>query len=467
MLFPSTQFLIFFLVVFAVYWSLPRHRWRLCWLVLSSCVFYMSWNPWLILLIFASTSVDYWVASGIQKQSSPRVRKALLTGSILINLSILGFFKYTIFALHTAQGVINWFGVTLDLPTLKIILPLGISFYTFEAISYVVDVYRRKIVAISRPLDYALYILFFPHLVAGPIVRSGDFWPQLGRRKRFSWPRLQVGVQLILLGLFKKAVIADHLTAIVDPVFAHPATYASGALWLATLGYAVQIYCDFSGYSDMAIGLAHTLGFKLPMNFNLPYFAANIADFWRRWHISLSTWLRDYLYVSLGGNRQGRWATYRNLMLTMTLGGLWHGASWTFVFWGFYHGLLLTMQRAWTAPRWFAGIWTRPLGTAATFLAVAVGWVFFRAQTFTDALSVLAGLVRPTRGLTLQPHQAMLVCACLFATFLGHTLGAGSVIRKLEDWLPAPAAGAILAFGLVLYFLLLPLDGAGFIYFQF
>ena len=467
MLFPTLQFLGFFVVVFTVYWSLPRQRWRLLWLVASSCFFYMSWNPWLILLIFASTSVDYYVALRIQSHSSPRVRKGLLTCSIVINLSILAFFKYTIFALHTAQGVLNWLGVALDPPLLKIILPLGISFYTFEAISYVVDVYKGKIKAIARPLDYSLYILFFPHLVAGPIVRSGDFLPQLQHAKRFSWPRLHLGVRLILLGLLKKAVIADHLALIVDPVFVHPSDYASQALWLATLGYAVQIYCDFSGYSDMAIGLAHTLGFKLPMNFNLPYGAANIGDFWRRWHISLSTWLRDYLYVPLGGSRTGRWATYRNLMLTMTLGGLWHGANWTFVFWGFYHGLLLTLQRAWTLPRWLTGLWTRPFAIAATFLAVCVGWVFFRAQTFTDALTVLSGLVRPRAGLALQPYQATLVCACLLATFAGHLVGAGPVVRRLEEWLPAPAAGALLALGLVLYFLLLPQGGQGFIYFQF
>ncbi len=467
MLFPTLQFLVFFLVVFTVYWILPRHRWRLFWLVASSCFFYMSWNPWLILLIFASTSVDYGLALRIQALASPRVRKGLLTCSIVVNLSILAFFKYTIFALHTGQALLNWFGVALDPPLVKIILPLGISFYTFEAISYVVDVYNRKIKAIARPLDYALYILFFPHLVAGPIVRSGDFLPQLRRIKHFSWPRLYLGVQLILLGLIKKAVVADHLAIVVDPVFVHPADYGSRALWLATLGYAVQIYCDFSGYFDMAIGLAHTLGFKLPMNFKLPYFAANIADFWRRWHISLSTWLRDYLYVPLGGNRHGRWATYRNLMLTMTLGGLWHGASWTFVFWGFYHGLLLALQRACGLRRRFVGTWTRPLNSAATFLAVCVGWVFFRAQTFTHALTILSGLVRPRLGLGLQHYQGLLVCVCLLATFAGHVVGAGCVMRKLEPWLPAPAAGAILALGLVLYFLLLPPDGQGFIYFQF
>jgi alginate O-acetyltransferase complex protein AlgI len=391
----------------------------------------------------------------------------LLTLSVLVNLGILAYFKYSVFALNSTHTVLNWFGVPFDPPLLKIILPLGISFYTFEAISYVIDVYRGKIQAIRHPLDYSLYILFFPHLVAGPIVRSGDFLPQLHRNKRFSWPRLQVGVQLILLGLLKKAVIADHLAIVIDPVFKHPADFASQALWLATLGYAVQIYCDFSGYSDMAIGLAHTLGFKLPMNFNLPYFAANIADFWRRWHISLSSWLRDYLYVPLGGNRHGSWATYRNLMLTMTLGGFWHGASWTFVFWGFFHGLLLALHRSWTPPRWYSGVWTRPLNMAATFLAVCVGWVFFRAQSFTDAGTILQGLVRSTPGAWLMPFEAALVCAGLLLTFLGHLLGNGLDVRRLQQGLPAPVTGAVLALALVLFFFLLPPTGQGFIYFQF
>jgi alginate O-acetyltransferase complex protein AlgI len=467
MLFPTLEFLGFFLVVFAVYWSLPRHRWRMLWLLVSSCAFYMSWNPLLILLLFASTSVDYFVALRIGGLTAPLRRRLLLTLSVVTNLAILGYFKYTVFGLATGQSVLNAFGVALPLPVLKIILPLGISFYTFEAISYVVDVYRGKIRPIRAPLDYALYILFFPHLVAGPIVRSGDFLPQLQRRKRFSWPRLQVGIQLILLGLLKKAVIADHVAALIDPVFGNPGAYATQALWLATLGYAVQIYCDFSGYSDMAIGLAHTLGFKLATNFNLPYLAVNIADFWRRWHISLSSWLRDYLYVPLGGNRHGRWATYRNLMLTMLLGGFWHGASWNFVLWGGYHGSLLALQRAWTAPRWLSGAWTRALALPATFLAVCVGWVFFRAQTLADARTVLCGLIRPTAGLVLGPDKCALIGACLLATFLGHLFGAGVDLRKVERRLPAPVAGAVLGLGVILFFFLLPPSGTGFIYFQF
>jgi alginate O-acetyltransferase complex protein AlgI len=467
MLFPTLQFLAFFSVVFTVYWALPRHRWRMLWLLGSSCAFYMSWNPWFILLLIGSTSVDYFVALRLAALKSIRVRKTLLTFSIVVNLGILAYFKYTVFALSAAHTVLNWFGVAFDTPLLKIILPLGISFYTFEAISYVIDVYRGKIRPIRDPLDYALYIFFFPHLVAGPIVRSGDFLPQLQRNKRFSWPRLQIGVQLILLGLIKKAVMADHLAFIIDPVFAHPQNFGSQALWLASLGYAVQIYCDFSGYSDMAIGLAHTLGFKLPMNFNMPYFAASMAEFWARWHISLSSWLRDYLYVPLGGNRHGPWKTYRNLILTMTLGGFWHGASWTYVTWGFYNGVLLAGQRAWTPPRWFTASWTRLIKVPLTFLAVMVGMVLIRSQTFGAAGLLLSGLVRPTSGSLLAPNQALVVWTCLLLTFLGHLVGTLLKVRKLEQWLPAPVAGAALAAAAMLFFFFLPTNGQPFIYFQF
>ena len=245
---------------------------------------------------------------------------------------------------------------------------------------------------------------------------------------------------LIMLGLVKKAVLADHLSAVIDPVLGQPGEYATQALWLATLGYAVQIYCDFSGYSDMAIGLAHTLGFKLPMNFNMPYFAANIADFWRRWHISLSSWLRDYLYIPLGGSRGGSWATYRNLMLTMVLGGFWHGASWTFVFWGFFHGLLLAVHRGWTAPAWYKGACpAREHGRHVPRGLRRLG--LFPGQTFADAGSILHGLVSPRAGLVLLPYESMLISACLLITFLSHLVGSGVKLRRLEQTVPAPWPG--------------------------
>ncbi|HKB00932.1 MAG TPA: MBOAT family protein [Gemmataceae bacterium] len=465
MLFPTSQFLGFFLIVFTVYWLLGRHRWRMLWLTAASTYFYMAWSPWFILLILGSTSIDYLVAMRLNRVARDRTRQAMVALSVCVNLGILAYFKYAAFALDSARELTHWLGWSVPIPTAKAFLPLGISFYTFEAISYVVDVYRGRTTPVRNPLDYALYILFFPHLVAGPIVRAHDFLPQLERPKRFGWPRFQSGAQLFLIGLFKKSVIADQVAQAIDPVFADPARFGSTALWLAVLGYAIQIYCDFSGYTDMALGLAHTLGFKLPNNFNAPYLATSPADFWRRWHISLSRWLRDYLYIPLGGNRKGPVRTMINLFVTMLLGGLWHGANWTFVIWGAYHGLLLAIQRlipaGWDRPA------LRPVTTLMTFLLVCIGWVFFRAQTLADAGQILRGLVVPTDGLGLAGDGSQLVLACVIVVLIGQAVGQ---IGGSARWLfrvPAPVAGAILALLMTLALLLMPGDGKVFIYFQF
>lgn len=480
MLFPSFQFFVFFCVVFAVYWAMPplagfafgctaqqAHRLRMGWLLLASCYFYMSWNPYLILLILFSASVDYITARLLSHVVSMWKRRALLILSVTVNLGLLAFFKYTNFLISTAIGTLNLFGFENDPLVLAIILPLGISFYTFETISYIVDVYRRRIEPVRNLLDYALYIMFFPHLVAGPIVRPHEFLPQIGQRKRWNWDRLQLGAQFFVVGLFKKAAIADQLATIVDPVFAEPAQFGSAAVWLAVLCYACQIYCDFSGYSDMAVGLAHMLGFKLPRNFNLPYLAESITDFWRRWHITLSSWLRDYLYIPLGGNRHGTWMTYRNLLLTMLLGGLWHGANWTFVAWGFYHGLLLSLHKAIPWPRWMAAPVFRPLFGVGTFLLVCIGWVFFRAQTFADAATILNRMLWPTAGRTLEPAMflwASLALSLLLAGWLASVL---LDLKRLERRIPAPVLGFVLAGAFVLAQILMPEDGKAFIYFQF
>jgi alginate O-acetyltransferase complex protein AlgI len=467
MLFPTFQFLIFFAVVFPIYWKIGRHRLRLGFLLLASCVFYMSFQPWLILLILFSASVDYLAAQAIETSPSPARRKLLLIGSIGVNLSLLAFFKYVNFFLKTADGFLGLFKIEWTHTPLDLALPLGISFYTFETISYIVDVYCGRTRAVRNPLDYALFIMFFPHLVAGPIVRPRDFLPQLEREKRFSWERSYLGMRLFLLGFFKKAVIADHLAKVVDPVFKQPGDYGSAAIWLGVLGYAVQIYCDFSGYSEMALGLAHSLGFKLPLNFHYPYLAANPVEFWRRWHISLSTWLRDYLYIPLGGNKHGVGRTYANLILVMLLGGLWHGASWTFVAWGLYHGVWLALHRAVPWPRKLASPALRPLCIATTFVLVCVGWVFFRAQTFGDAGIMLTRMAIPTAGEVLKPAYAGLVLGCLALTFLGHWLGTRLNFARAERRLPAPVMGAALAGFLILALLLFPETSQVFIYFQF
>jgi alginate O-acetyltransferase complex protein AlgI len=465
MLFTTAKFFGFFVVAFSVYWLIGRHRWRLVWLTAASAFFYACWRWEFLFLIAGSTSVDYLVALRLQRVQSPRARKWLVALSVTINLTILGCFKYAAFALDSATEVAHWLGFSVPAHHIQPFLPLGISFYTFEAISYVVDVYRGKTKPVGNPLDYAGYILFFPHLVAGPIVRPNEFLPQLARPKRWSWPRLQAGVQLFLLGLFKKAVIADQIALAIDPVFKTPGEYGSATLWLAVLGYAMQIYCDFGGYTDMALGLAHTLGFKLPDNFNAPYLASSPADFWRRWHISLSRWLRDYLYIPLGGNRHGPTRTMVNLFVTMLLGGLWHGANWTFVVWGAYHGMLLAVQRV--IPRSWQHPGLRPLTTLMTFLLVCVGWVLFRAQTLADAGTILRGLVVPTRGSQLFGDGGLLVMVCVVIVLLGQALGQLKGNPRALFRVPAPVAGAVMATALTLALILTPGDGKVFIYFQF
>jgi alginate O-acetyltransferase complex protein AlgI len=467
MLFPTFQFLVFFLVVFPIYWKIGRHRLRLGWLFLASCVFYMSFQPWLILLILFSASVDYFAAQAIETSGSSRRRRLLLIGSISINLGLLAFFKYVNFFLTSAEGFLALFKIEWTHTPLDLALPLGISFYTFETISYVVDVYRGRAKAVRDPLDYALFIMFFPHLVAGPIVRPRDFLPQFQREKRFSWNRMYLALRLFLLGFFKKAVIADRLAEVVDPVFKAPGEYGSTALWLAVLAYTIQIYCDFSGYSDMAIGIAHAFGFKLPLNFNHPYISANPAEFWRRWHISLSSWLRDYLYVPLGGNRKGLSRTYANLIVVMLLGGLWHGASWTFVAWGLFHGGWLALHRAIPLPKRLQTPALRPLCMAVTFLLVAVGWVFFRAQTLSDAGLILSRMAVPVAGVVFRSDTIALVLLCLGLTFLGGWFGTKVNFLRAEKRVPAPIMGAALAAFLILALLLFPENGKAFIYFQF
>lgn len=467
MLFHTFHFLIFFSIVFTVYWVLSGNRLRKLWLLVASCYFYVSWNPWLISLILLSASVDYVVALRLERVASPAMRRALLILSISFNLGLLLYFKYTNFFLDTVAPAINLLGIGFRPPLVHLILPLGISFYTFETISYIVDVYQGRQPPVRNILDYALYIMFFPHLVAGPIVRPHDFLPQLTTVKCWSWFRLRLGLQLFLLGLFKKAVIADSLAPLVDMVFLSPNTFDTAAIWVAVLCYAVQIYCDFSGYSDMAIGLAHTLGYHLPANFRLPYLAADISEFWRRWHITLSTWLRDYLYIPLGGSRHGTTLTHRNLLLTMLLGGLWHGANWTFAIWGIYHGVLLILHRVCPRPAWINSPALRPLFVLVTFLSVCVGWVFFRAQEIGEATAILKRLVVPTSGNSLTAVAALVGGSLLILVFGSHLLvGCTDFVRRLRR-LPPPVMGAVLGVTVLLIQLLIPEASQAFIYFQF
>jgi alginate O-acetyltransferase complex protein AlgI len=393
-----------------------------------------------------------------------------------MNLGILCYFKYRGFFLNELHDSLAGFGYDpgygkLDLAGL--LVPFGISFYTFEAISYAVDVFRRKIPAETSFPRFLLFILFLPHLVSGPIVRAGDFLTQTRRPKRWNWVRAQVGVQLFLMGVFKKMAIADRMAVFCDPIFKNPQDFNTGAVWMAVLAYAIRIYCDFSGYTDMALGLAHLFGYKLTNNFNMPYLSANVGEFWRRWHISLSSWLRDYLFIPLGGSRGGKWLTYRNLMITMTLGGLWHGAAWSYVLWGVAHGSLLILHRqfkdfAAVRPRLDAALQTT-LGTGLrivfTFFCVTMCWVLFQPNLhksvamYEKLFSIQMGQPLPLHNRSLW-YTAGFVLAC-------HLLVSSGVWRRVHARLPAPVLGVGYAVCVCTAMVLAPDSGSGFIYFDF
>jgi alginate O-acetyltransferase complex protein AlgI len=475
MLFCSYAFLCFFVIVFALYWIIPWKQPRVWLLLAASYYFYASWNHWLALIIFFSASLDFCLAHGIRACTVSWKRKLLVGVSVAANLGLLCYFKYANFFLASLQQMLRACGAETSLPVLRVILPIGISFYTFEAINYIVDVYRGRVQPERNLGNFLLFILFFPHLVAGPIVRAHDFLPQIRRAKRFSWLRAHVGVQFFLMGLFKKFVIADRMALFVDPVFANPGTYSSSAVWCALFAYALQIYGDFSGYTDMALGCAHLLGYHLSKNFNMPYLSRNVSEFWRRWHISLSSWLRDYLFIPLGGSRGGNWFTARNLLITMSLGGLWHGASWNFVLWGLLHGLLLIAHRLFQAvckgrARLTALLESAP-GTAVriatTCLCVCLCWVLFRAETFTHTRHFFHRLVHfRAPGL----HYPMPVGGFLLPLaliMLGHLLAQRQLWQKLAVRLPPAALGAVYSLGMAFALLLAPPTGKAFIYFQF
>jgi alginate O-acetyltransferase complex protein AlgI len=474
LLFCSFPFCAFFLVVFLAYWALPWHRGRVWLLLGASIYFYASWNHWLALILCGSTVADFLIARGMEATTNPRTRKLLLLGSLIGNLGLLCYFKYVNFFLSSLEQAATACGLTLSMPVLQVILPVGISFYTFEAINYTVDVYRGKVRAARDLTHFMLFILFFPHLVAGPIVRARAFLPLVARRKRWSWLRAQTGVVLILLGILKKLAIADRMAGYVDPVFTDPASFATWTVWLAAVAYAIQIYCDFSGYSDMALGLAHLLGYHLAPNFNMPFLAANIAELWRRWHISLSTWIRDYLFIPLGGSRGTRWQTYRNLLITFALCGLWHGAGWNFVIWGVLNGIFLVIHaafRPWCEdrPRLVNALQSAPgtvMRVALTFTCFCVIFVVFRSPDFATTSAVLRQMAIPSAGAGL-PRDALSLLVTFAAVAMSHALGCRRYGQRLWDWLPLPVRGLSFGAAVAVALMLTPGDSKAFIYFQF
>lgn len=476
--FNTQAFLAFFAIAFTIYWSIPR-RWQLTriWLlVIASFHFYAAWSKDLAFLVAATTVADYLFGRLMAISNRQWARFGFVAASITMNLGVLSYFKYRGFFLNELYDSLIQFGYDpgfgkLDMA--KIIIPFGISFYTFEAISYAVDIYRRKIAAEKNLARFLLFILFFPHLVSGPIVRAGDFLRQTHRTKRWNWVRAQVGVQLFLMGVFKKMAIADRMAMCCDPIFKDPSAYSTGSCWVAVLAYALRIYCDFSGYSDMAIGLAHLFGYKLTANFNMPYLAANVSEFWRRWHISLSTWLRDYVFIPLGGSRGNRWLNYRNVMITMTLGGLWHGAAWGYILWGVAHGLLLVIHKQFREyckerPRLDAALQTG-VGTAfrvlLTFFCVSLCWVLFQPE-FGKALAMYQQLFQFRVGQHLPLSNRSLWYTIEFV-IVCHLLVWSGAWQWLYARFPAPVLGIGYAICLSTAMVLAPDSSTPFIYFQF
>ncbi|WP_294390750.1 MBOAT family protein [uncultured Sphingomonas sp.] len=471
MLFPTLSFGLFFLVVYTLVWSVNRsNEWRKILLLLASWVFYGAWDWRFVALLIASAFLNWGTARLIVATPDwdPARRKAILIAGVVLNLVMLGFFKYYGFFLEQLGDILAAAGFTRDLPLMEVVLPVGISFFTFQGMSYLADVHAERLEP-AKLLDVTLLMSFFPHLVAGPIVRGSDLLPQFAQSPRLTRDMASMGLVLIVWGLFKKAVIASELsTGLVDPVFFDPAAHSRLDLIAAAYGYAVQIYCDFSAYSDMAIGLAALLGYRFPLNFNQPYRAVSLQDFWRRWHISLSSWLRDYLYIgALGGNRRGFARQCANLMLTMLLGGFWHGAKWTFVIWGGLHGGVLALERVWDRhrPEWLPHA-PRLLGWLMTFHIVVIGWIFFRSDSFDGALAFLGGLAGGGMdSAVLTPLALVLILFGMAIHFTPPQLGqrVAMVLREA----PAPALGVLAGIAIMLIDAMRFEGVAPFIYYQF
>ena len=417
MLFNSLDFVLFFLVVYGLYLVLP-HRWQNRMLLVASYFFYGCWDWRFLSLIWLSTLIDYWVGNRLHATESPRLRRAYLLVSICTNMAILGFFKYYNFFADNLYALLLGLGIHVEPWRLRIILPVGVSFYTFQALSYTVDIYRRTLKPAENLLNFALFVAYFPQLVAGPIERAAHLLPQVERPRVVTWKGIEEGGWLMLWGFFKKIVVADNLAGIADSLFSGRVELTAGSVLIGLYAFAFQIYGDFSGYSDIARGLAKWMGFDVMVNFRNPYVALNPSDFWRRWHISLSTWLRDYLYIPLGGNRKGLRRTYVNLAITMLLGGLWHGAAWTFVIWGAYHGLLLAVHRAFARDRagevFRPSLWGRVWRRFVMFHAVCFSWLLFRASSMTQVQDLLgAVMTRWTVDLESLSWAFLLVVLCI------------------------------------------------------
>lgn len=472
MVFTEIKFLIFFLIVFCLHWITKSNFRRKLILLFSSYIFYSAWDWRFLSLIILSSLVDFYVGRELHATARNSKRHILLIVSLMINLGVLAYFKYANFFIDSFFDLFPNFGST-ERQTLNIILPVGISFYTFQTLSYTIDVYRNKLKPVNSLLDFATFVAFFPQLVAGPIVRASSFLPQLETtRTKFSG-NYKYLVSLFLLGFFKKAAIADNIAPFVDAVFEQSAIYDSLSHLIATLLYSIQIYCDFSGYSDMAIAIAGCFGYSLCLNFASPYLATSIQDFWRRWHISLSSWLKDYLYIPLGGSGKSILFTSRNLFLTMLLGGLWHGAAMSFVFWGAFHGIALVIQRMWRfyvpklqskseTPTGFSV--PKVLSWLTTISIVVLLWIPFRTANLTEAILFYQRLFICRSGELSMPIILLFLPVILLILhwyFLKNPIE--KIVQKLSTNLICSIWGVIVGLLIALY----PLGYRPFIYFAF
>ena len=473
MQFNSLTFIAFFAVVVTLYYALQSWTARKTVLVIASYLFYAAWNPLYVVLLWISTMADWTIARRIAASGGRHRKRLLVTLSLMINLGLLGYFKYGGFLLDNFVALMAAAGVNYVPPEASIVLPIGISFYTFQTLSYTLDVYRGQMQPRYSLLDFSLFVSFFPQLVAGPIVRASYFLPQCTEPRRATPDAMGWGLALVAFGLFAKIVLADSVLApVADAVFGAPDTVGTFDAWLGVFAFSGQIFFDFSGYSTCAIGAAMCLGFALPDNFRAPYAAIGFSDFWQRWHISLSQWLRDYLYISLGGNRRGSARTFVNLVVTMFLGGLWHGASWMFVIWGLLHGFYLVVEHV--ARLLLGGVTLfrqRSMQVAlglATFVIVSMTWVFFRAPDMEAAMTLLTAMTVPTEtGSLVFAERLPVIAGALFALVAWHWYSRNSnlelVFERLPVWVRVLVISAVV--------ITITFSGGGaqhaFIYFQF
>jgi alginate O-acetyltransferase complex protein AlgI len=473
MLFNSTTFIVFFVLIFTIYYIVPSWQQRKIILLIGSYIFYAAWNPPFIILLWLSTALDFYLHRKIYYSENQKSRKVLLLISIFANIGLLSVFKYGDFLVENFQFLAKTIGIQFEPIQLGFILPLGISFYTFQTLSCVFESYYKKQKPVESPLDFALYVAYFPQLVAGPIIRVENLVPQFKEPKYLNFNLLSWGLFLFTLGLFQKMVLADTLLApISDSIFNYDKLPNTLDSWVGVMAFSGQIFCDFAGYSTCAIGISLCLGFNLPDNFKSPYASLGFSDFWKRWHITLSSWLKDFLYIPLGGNKNGLFRTLLNLMITMLLGGLWHGAKWTFVIWGALHGFYLIAERGIKAifknSNISENIFVKAFIFFITYIFVCLAWVFFRAQDFGSALKILTSMFNPSlNGDKLLTTTNIVVCAITIGGLLLSQLyfrnkDLGSFYDK------KPAVFIIATWSIMLFFILLTQgSGNAFIYFQF